>query len=74
MNSNLGRSKICVLLQKGALSSLQKKTGRKGKCNALTESEEDTNSAGSALRVFDLEKQEWRSFRWDSVKQFTIGI
>jgi hypothetical protein len=22
---------------------------------------------GSALRVFDTEKQEWRSFRWDSV-------
>lgn len=39
-----------------------------------TESEEDTNSTGSALRVFDLEKQEWRSFRWDSVKQFTIGL
>ena len=39
-----------------------------------TESEEDTNSTGSALRVFDLEKQEWRSFRRDSVKQFTIGL
>jgi len=39
-----------------------------------TESEEDTSTAGSALRVFDLEKQEWRSFRWDSVKQFTIGV
>jgi hypothetical protein len=23
--------------------------------------------SGSALRVFDTEKQEWRSFRWDSV-------
>ena len=25
-------------------------------------------TAGSAVRVFDIEKQEWRSFRWDSVK------
>lgn len=23
---------------------------------------------GSAVRVFDTEKQEWRSFRWDAVK------
>jgi hypothetical protein len=39
-----------------------------------TESEKDTSTSGSALRVFDLEKKEWRSFRWDSVKQVTIGI
>jgi len=28
-----------------------------------------------ALAVFDLEKQEWRSFRWDSVKkiEFSLG-
>jgi len=31
--------------------------------------EESTSSqtSGSAVRVFDTEKQEWRSFRWDSV-------
>lgn len=28
----------------------------------------------SALRVFDVEKQEWRSFRWDSVKSFKFGV
>jgi hypothetical protein len=26
-----------------------------------------SQTAGSAVRVFDTEKQEWRSFRWDSV-------
>ena len=25
-------------------------------------------TTGSAVRVFDVEKQEWRSFRWDAVK------
>lgn len=39
--------------------------------------EEATNSttAGSAIRVFDTVKQEWRSFRWDSIKrvEFSIG-
>lgn len=31
-------------------------------------------TSGSAVRVFDLEKQEWRSFRWDSVTKvgFTL--
>lgn len=33
------------------------------------------STGGSALRVFDTEKQEWRSFRWDSIKnvEFSIG-
>ena len=26
-----------------------------------------SQTSGSAVRVFDTEKQEWRSFRWDSV-------
>jgi len=26
-----------------------------------------SQTSGSAVRVFDLEKSEWRSFRWDSV-------
>ena len=29
--------------------------------------ETTSKDSGSALRVFDTEKQEWRSFRWDSV-------
>jgi len=37
------------------------------------ESTTSTNS-GSAVRVFDTEKSEWRSFRWDSVTkvEFTL--
>ena len=29
--------------------------------------EESSSTSGSAVRVFDTDKQEWRSFRWDSV-------
>jgi hypothetical protein len=28
----------------------------------------------SAVRVFDTEKQEWRSFRWDSVKEVRFDV
>lgn len=31
-------------------------------------------TSGSALRVFDTDKQEWRSFRWDAIKQVTFDI
>ena len=27
----------------------------------------NSSTVGSAVRVFDIEEQEWRSFRWDSV-------
>ena len=33
-----------------------------------------SETAGSAVRVFDTEKQEWRSFRWDSVKKISFNI
>jgi len=40
-----------------------------------TEAAAAGTTSGSALRVFDTVKQEWRSFRWDSIKrvEFTIG-
>ena len=38
-----------------------------------TQSEAGTNS-GSAVRVFDTEKQEWRSFRWDSVIKVEFSL
>lgn len=38
-----------------------------------TESE-DSEIAGSAIRVFDTEKQEWRSFRWDSIKEVRMDV
>ena len=28
--------------------------------------------AGPAIRVFDVEKQEWRSFRWESIISVTV--
>jgi len=27
-----------------------------------------------SIAVFDVEKSEWRSFRWDSVKLVTVGV
>ena len=35
---------------------------------------EQTSSSDEAQRVFDLEKQEWRSFRWDSVKYIEVDL
>lgn len=31
--------------------------------------ESNSTSSGSALRVFDTQLQEWRSFRWDSITE-----
>lgn len=36
-----------------------------------TEGTESTTS-GSALRVFDTQKSEWRSFRWDSLTEVSL--
>jgi hypothetical protein len=33
-----------------------------------------SNFSNEAQRVFDLEKQEWRSFRWDSIKNISFTI
>jgi hypothetical protein len=32
------------------------------------------STGGSAVRVFDTDIQEWRSFRWDSIKNVTFSI
>ena len=36
--------------------------------------EEPSTTAGSAVRVFDTDKQEWRSFRWDSIKEVKVDL
>ena len=36
--------------------------------------EEPSTSSGSALRVFDTDKQEWRSFRWDAIKEVRFEL
>jgi hypothetical protein len=33
-----------------------------------------SSSSGSAVRVFDTEKNEWRSFRWDSVTKVEFSL
>ena len=33
-----------------------------------------SQTSGSAVRVFDTEKQEWRSFRWDSVIKVEFSL
>ena len=35
---------------------------------------ENSSTAGSAVRVFDSEKGEWRSFRWDSVTKVEFDL
>jgi hypothetical protein len=32
----------------------------------------ESTTSGSALRVFDTSKQEWRSFRWDSLTKVEL--
>ena len=36
--------------------------------------ESSSKDSGSAVRVFDTEKQEWRSFRWDSVTKVSFEL
>jgi len=38
-----------------------------------TSSETSTRTIGSALPVFDINKGEWRSFRWDSINSVTVN-
>lgn len=39
-----------------------------------TNESETASTVGSAVRVFDTEKQEWRSFRWDSVTKVSFDL
>lgn len=36
--------------------------------------ESKTTQNTTAARVFDIEKQEWRSFRWDNVSKVTFDL
>ena len=36
--------------------------------------QQSASDSGSALRVFDTDKGEWRSFRWDSITNVTFSI
>lgn len=56
------RDMFCTLVEGRIPSEKQPKTESSG------------SSTGSAVRVFDTEKQEWRSFRWDSVKKVSFDL
>jgi hypothetical protein len=75
VDENIGE--VCVTFTKGD------GTERVLKCtlvesripeNKRPKEKKDTTSSTEAIRVFDLEKQDWRSFRWDSVKTFSFTL
>jgi len=57
------REMHCTLAEQAIPQEKQPKTAGSG-----------SETTGSAVRVFDIEKQEWRSLRWDSVTkvEFTL--
>ena len=56
------RDMFCTLVESRIPTDKQPKT------------ETTSKDSGSALRVFDTEKQEWRSFRWDSVIKVEFSL
>lgn len=57
------REMQCTLVEEAIPQEKQPKTQTEGSQNT-----------GSAVRVFDVEKQEWRSFRWDSVTKVSFDL
>jgi hypothetical protein len=57
------REMRCTLVEEAIPQEKQPKTQSEG-----------SQTAGSAVRVFDVEKQEWRSFRWDSVTKVSVDL
>ena len=57
------REMLCTLVEEAIPQEKQPKTKTEG-----------SSTAGSAVRVFDVEKQEWRSFRWDSVTKVSFDL
>ena len=57
------REMRCTLVEEAIPQEKQPKTQTEG-----------SSTAGSTVRVFDVEKQEWRSFRWDSVTKVSFDL
>lgn len=57
------REMLCTLVEEAIPQEKQPKTQSEG-----------SQTTGSAVRVFDVEKQEWRSFRWDSVTKVSFDL
>ena len=60
------REMFCTLSESKIPSEKQPKS-------QASDSETTGNGDGSAIRVFDTSIQEWRSFRWDSVKKVSFA-
>ena len=56
------RDMFCTLVESRIPTDKQPKT------------ETTSKDSGSAVRVFDTEKQEWRSFRWESVTKVSFEL
>ena len=56
------RDMFCTLVESRIPTDKQPKT------------ETTSKDSGSAVRVFDTEKQEWRSFRWESVTKIGFEL
>jgi hypothetical protein len=73
-----------LLRERSVTVTFEKKDGSERKmCCTLSEEEIPPSKApkgtgkkenSDSLAVFDLEKEEWRSFRWDSVKKIEFGV
>lgn len=59
------RKMQCTLVEGRIPSAKQPKGGSESK---------DSSIAGSAVRVFDTELGEWRSFRWDSITKVEFDL
>lgn len=60
------REMLCTLIESRIPTEKQPKT--------QTTSESTGQGNDSAVRVFDTEKQEWRSFRWDAIKEVRFDL
>lgn len=61
------RKMFCTLVEGRIPSEKQPKS-------QASDSEVAKSGDGSAVRVFDTEKSEWRSFRWDSVTKLEFTL
>lgn len=61
------RELFCTLAESRIPAEKQPKT-------QASDSEIVGQANDSAVRVFDTEKQEWRSFRWDSLKEVRFDL
>lgn len=62
------RKMLCTL----AATLIPEEAQPKVEAETIETPEDPAPPAPAACRVYDLEKQAWRSFRWDSIINFTV--